>query len=575
MLISVDLLIEIINLVASIIGIVGIPYAVIELYTQHLRNTFSTVCRLPAPEVASYDDVYKTIFNYYDLDKNNTNDDLAVINKKYLSGCVREHYKAYEFKYFEDEKDEKQFPLICKSNWLMSNSENLEIINDGLKIENGKLCETSFTDEKLKKSTEDFLRLFQIESYPDFLASIGKEIWNDRTFDLCFKIEENNKLKLQFVLGRYYNYVKYYDIIAKELYFHLYYKKRFPSFKKLKLLPMYLLECFIGQRSKKNIIRGSVEYENIFDFQKRPVKLGINVFVLMKNDKGSYSTFIQKRGEKQVEYPGFYHVAPAGTFQPLSDFDENIIKQQCHFEYTILRELLEEVYNLEEADKKNKSADPFNIFRLEKRKGFIPGKRLLSDLFDLSDDEIKIPDKKDKYLFSWDEIPGNDNRRLKELLIQDFGLDCKIAKIRKIDSKTLKVSTVKNRLSLKLNYEQNEAILTIDDGRTKKFIMKMEKNKLKIYDPKYEIIKTGFLIDLVTLKPELTVLLHIKDIEVYKESKKNIEGNWEGRVKEYDINTEDFRGFLDKNLNINNFLPAGAVAMAEGLNYYFKNKQNF
>lgn len=90
----------------------------------------------------------------------------------------------------------------------------------------------------------------------------------------------------------------------------------------------------------------------------------------------------------------------------------------------------------------------------------------------------------------------------------------------------------------------------------------------------YEIIPTGFLIDLVSLKPELTIVLHIKDTEIYEKSTNNIEGNWEGPVKEFDIESDEFRNFLSQNLNIDNFLPAGAVALAEGLNYYFAEIKN-
>jgi len=89
----------------------------------------------------------------------------------------------------------------------------------------------------------------------------------------------------------------------------------------------------------------------------------------------------------------------------------------------------------------------------------------------------------DKYLFSWDDISGNDNGRLKEFLKQDFSIDwVKTAKIEKIDNgKTIKVSTEKNNLSLKLNDEQTEVNLEIDDDRTDKFVVKVENSKLNIY----------------------------------------------------------------------------------------------
>jgi hypothetical protein len=86
-------------------------------------------------------------------------------------------------------------------------------------------------------------------------------------------------------------------------------------------------------------------------------------------------------------------------------------------------------------------------------------------------------------VFCWNEIPGNDNTRLIKFLNQEFRIEWAIsARIEKIDdSKTIKVSTEKNSLTLKLDDKNTEAILEIDDGRTIKLIAKMEEGKLNIY----------------------------------------------------------------------------------------------
>lgn len=88
-----------------------------------------------------------------------------------------------------------------------------------------------------------------------------------------------------------------------------------------------------------------------------------------------------------------------------------------------------------------------------------------------------------EYLFSWDDIPGNDNVRLIEFLKQNFGIDwIETAIIEKINNgKTIKVSTQNNYLSLKLNDEQTEVNLEIDDGRSDKFVVKIVNNKLNLY----------------------------------------------------------------------------------------------
>ncbi len=87
------------------------------------------------------------------------------------------------------------------------------------------------------------------------------------------------------------------------------------------------------------------------------------------------------------------------------------------------------------------------------------------------------------YLFSWDNVPGNDNGRLVEFLNQNFGIEwVKTAKIRKIDGgRTIKVSTEKNFILMSLNDEKTKINLEIDDGRTDKFIAKMENSKLNLY----------------------------------------------------------------------------------------------
>ncbi len=92
------------------------------------------------------------------------------------------------------------------------------------------------------------------------------------------------------------------------------------------------------------------------------------------------------------------------------------------------------------------------------------------------------------YLFTWDEIPGNDNEKLIEFLKQKFGIYwVATAKIEN-DGKTIKVSTEKNSLTLKLNDEETKVDLQIDDGRTDEFIVKTEDDKLNIYSKANAVI---------------------------------------------------------------------------------------
>lgn len=92
-------------------------------------------------------------------------------------------------------------------------------------------------------------------------------------------------------------------------------------------------------------------------------------------------------------------------------------------------------------------------------------------------------EKVGKYLFNWDEIPGNDSLRLTEYLKKNYRVDwIKTAKIEKIDDgKTIIVTDEKKTISLNLNKEETEVNLRIDDGNTDKFIVKKKNDKLNIY----------------------------------------------------------------------------------------------
>ena len=85
-------------------------------------------------------------------------------------------------------------------------------------------------------------------------------------------------------------------------------------------------------------------------------------------------------------------------------------------------------------------------------------------------------------VFSWDEIPGEDNGRLMKYLKNGVGIDWeKNAKIEKIDNnKTIKVSSQLKSLSLKLNDIESEVVLEID-GNGIKLVPRREKGKLNIY----------------------------------------------------------------------------------------------
>lgn len=92
--------------------------------------------------------------------------------------------------------------------------------------------------------------------------------------------------------------------------------------------------------------------------------------------------------------------------------------------------------------------------------------------------------------FSWGDVAGEDDNRLKEFLMETLGADwVKNAKITKSGNKTLAVFDEEgNSLSLTLNEE--EKTVTLVDDVPYKFIAKEEGGKLKIYPHKQTVIFT-------------------------------------------------------------------------------------
>lgn len=88
-----------------------------------------------------------------------------------------------------------------------------------------------------------------------------------------------------------------------------------------------------------------------------------------------------------------------------------------------------------------------------------------------------------KYLFCWDEIPGNDSIKLIEFLEQDFEINwVKQEGIEKShDGRTISFSEGTNSLFIWLNKQKTRVILKINDVRVYEFVVKIENNMLNLY----------------------------------------------------------------------------------------------
>lgn len=119
----------------------------------------------------------------------------------------------------------------------------------------------------------------------------------------------------------------------------------------------------------------------------------------------------------------------------------------------------------------------------------------------------KIKEVEKEYLFSWDDIPGNDSDRLLEFLIDNLEITwAKNAEIKKSnDGKTITVAEKENSLTLRLNKTKNTVTLKTGDRKTrKKYVLKEERNKLNIYKREYKFsIDPELPVDIIRVEEKL------------------------------------------------------------------------
>lgn len=97
----------------------------------------------------------------------------------------------------------------------------------------------------------------------------------------------------------------------------------------------------------------------------------------------------------------------------------------------------------------------------------------------------------DSYVFSWNDVPGNDETRLKEYLKKRYNLDwINNAKIEKTNgSKVINLISDNKYVSLQIQETELDINLTINDGRTDKFIWMAENSKQNVYSGKLTTTK--------------------------------------------------------------------------------------
>lgn len=99
----------------------------------------------------------------------------------------------------------------------------------------------------------------------------------------------------------------------------------------------------------------------------------------------------------------------------------------------------------------------------------------------------KIDDDLIEKWFRWDKIPGRDSEKLIKFLKDEFGIDwLNSGQINRVDDKNRRASSGNNSILLNLSSDEGKVTLYIDNSIKDEFIVKKEKNKLKVY---HEFIK--------------------------------------------------------------------------------------
>ena len=93
------------------------------------------------------------------------------------------------------------------------------------------------------------------------------------------------------------------------------------------------------------------------------------------------------------------------------------------------------------------------------------------------------------YLFSWNDVPGDDNDRLLNFLKDNLKLEwVEDAEIKKSkDGKGITVTKGKNSLRFKLNKKKNNIKLELGGCETHKYLLRKEDGKLNIYYELYDV----------------------------------------------------------------------------------------
>lgn len=493
---SADLLPQVGDLITLLITAVGVVAGYITIKNRfeetrrrqrnRRRENLITVIENGIEELGeTYSDLYEYLFELHSSELNRISDRYDVIDSDYFTDSAVFDGSSL------DERDDYRFPLVYRPEWVYSSNQEMDF----------ELAELGECPDRRKMHKGDevgeaFLTRFGIiqdyGSYFDFLqGACDTKVWEATTFDL-HSVTTDSSVRLRFCEGNYRYFVQTYAALQKELYTEFLHensesrRKSTISNKIWRTLEILRFKTSVSTGDSLILRNNLIDFDALEDYSDRPCKVGLNVLTIMKRSDGGHSILLHDRGDEQVEYPGFWHVVPAGTFQPHT---RSRVEQQFKFPYAIFREFYEEILDQEEHSSHTSSTDPFESFRYTTR--------------------------------------GHDKKNLSPIN----------------PGEVLFGGLVGSQ--------------TFDSWET----------------DVYTISPTGFVIDITSFKPELTFVLYIKDAEKYELISDYFRTNWEAdQIAEFDLDGDRFEGnaydHLDNVLHTDEFLPSGAVAVVEGLNWF-------
>ena len=191
----------------------------------------------------------------------------------------------------------------------------------------------------------------------------------------------------------------------------------------------------------------------------------------MKGDF-SRSTFRKNKHYRKVNMQ-------QGRVQLDSDWNEQI-DIQTHYERTALQDIIGKSGTVNGNNGFNIKPND-NSFTISKGHYYVDGILCENeqDVDALNQPDLSLKKDQDQYLFSWDNVPGSENKKLEDFLRQNFKMDEPLVFTKSTDKMIIIISQKTGQPSIELDKEK--AILTIDNTKVDKFSVKEENGKQNIY----------------------------------------------------------------------------------------------